>query len=55
MTRIFRGKKLAIFIKNPAGMQKGVKKLVLNGRQLEDNLIPVEMLLDENQVEVEMG
>jgi cellobiose phosphorylase len=55
MTRIFRGKKLAIFIKNPAGMQKGVKKLVLNGRQLEGNLIPAEMLLDENQVDVEMG
>jgi cellobiose phosphorylase len=55
MTRIFRGKKLTIEVKNPAGAQKGVKKLVLNGRQLEDNLIPVEMLLDENQVEVEMG
>jgi N,N'-diacetylchitobiose phosphorylase len=55
MTRIFRGKKLTIEVKNPAGAQKGVKKLVLNGRQLEGNLIPAEMLLDENQVDVEMG
>jgi N,N'-diacetylchitobiose phosphorylase len=55
MTRVFRGKKLTIEVKNQAGAQKGVKKLVLNGRQLEGNLIPTELLLDENWVEVEMG
>jgi cellobiose phosphorylase len=55
MTRVFRGKKLTIEVKNTAGAQKGVKKLILNGRQLEDNLIPAEMLLEENQVNVEMG
>ena len=55
MTRVFRGKKLTIAVNNPAGVQKGVKKLVLNGRQLESNLIPAEMLLEENHVEVEMG
>jgi cellobiose phosphorylase len=55
MTRVFRGKKLTIEVKNPAGVQKGVKELVLNGRQLAGNLIPAEMLLGENQVEVEMG
>jgi cellobiose phosphorylase len=55
MTRVFRGKKLAIAVRNPAGVQKGVKKLLLNGKLLDGNLIPVEKLLAENQVEVEMG
>jgi hypothetical protein len=32
-----------------------VKRLILNGKQLDGNFIPVEKLLAENQVEVEMG
>jgi cellobiose phosphorylase len=55
MTRVFRGKKLTVEVRNPAGAQKGVKKLVLNGKQLEGNFIPAEQLLAENHVEVEMG
>jgi cellobiose phosphorylase len=55
MTRAFRGKKITIVVNNPAGAQKGVKKLVLNGKQLESNLIPAGVLLDENHVDVEMG
>jgi cellobiose phosphorylase len=55
MTRVFRGKKLTVEVRNPAGVQKGVKKLVFNGKQLEGNFIPAEQLLAENQVEVEMG
>jgi cellobiose phosphorylase len=55
MTRVFRGKKLSIEVKNPSGAQKGVTKLLLNGKQMEGNLIPSEELLAENRVEVEMG
>ena len=55
MTRVFRGKKLTVEVNNPAGVQKGVRKLVLNGKQLEGNFVPVQKLLAENQVEVEMG
>jgi N,N'-diacetylchitobiose phosphorylase len=55
MTRVFRGNKLTVEVKNPAGVQNGVKKLVLNGKQLQGNFIPAEKLLAENQVEVEMG
>jgi cellobiose phosphorylase len=55
VTRIFRGKKLTITVKNPDGAQKGVKKLVFDGALLEGNFIPAEKLLAENQVEVEMG
>ncbi len=55
MTRVFRGKKLTVEVRNPSGVQKGVKKLTLNGKPLKGNFIPVEKLLAENRVEVEMG
>ena len=55
MTRVFRGKKLTVSVSNPAGVQKGVKQLVLNGKPLEGNFIPAEQLLAENQVAVLMG
>jgi cellobiose phosphorylase len=55
MTRVFRGKRLNVEVRNPAGVQKGVNQLVLNGTLLEGNLIPAEKLLAENQVVVEMG
>jgi cellobiose phosphorylase len=55
VTRVFRGKKVAVTVKNPAGAQKGVRKLILNGAQLEGNFIPADKLLAENLVEVEMG
>jgi hypothetical protein len=44
-----------VTVKNPAGAQKGVRKLILNGTQLEGNFIPAEKMLAENLVEVEMG
>ena len=54
-TRRFRGKMLAIKVTNPAGVQKGVKKITLNGRPLEGNLIPASKLKKQNDVLVEMG
>jgi N,N'-diacetylchitobiose phosphorylase len=55
VTRVFRGKHITVEVKNPNGVQKGVKKLTLNGKQLLGNFIPVSELLPENQVEVQMG
>ena len=55
VTRNFRGKKVSIEVRNPNGVEKGVRKLVLNGEQLEGNLIPAGRLRDENHVLVEMG
>jgi N,N'-diacetylchitobiose phosphorylase len=55
MTRVFRGKKLTIKVSNPDGAQKGVKQLLLNGTQINGNVIPADRLLSENLVEVEMG
>ena len=42
VTRLFRGKKVHVEVHNPAGVQKGVRSLVLNGEPLEGNFIPAE-------------
>jgi len=55
VTRNFRGKKVSIEVRNPGGVEKGVRKMVLNGEPLEGNLIPTGKLGGENQVLVEMG
>jgi cellobiose phosphorylase len=54
ITRIFRKKNFAIEIKNQSGVQKGVKKIVVNGTEIEGNLIPVEMMQENNKVVVIM-
>ncbi len=53
--RLFRGKALDIFVRNPQGVQKGVKRVVLNGETLEGNLIPAAKMKEKNKVEVLMG
>ena len=53
--RIFRGKVVRIDVDNPKGVEKGVKNIVLNGDQIEGNLIPFSMLRAENEVSVTMG
>jgi cellobiose phosphorylase len=54
-TRRFRNKMLNIKVINPNGVQKGVKKITLNGQLIEGNLIPVSKMQKENDVVVEMG
>jgi cellobiose phosphorylase len=54
-TRRFRGKTLNIKVVNPNAVQKGVKKMILNGQSIEGNLIPVSKMKKENEVLVEMG
>jgi N,N'-diacetylchitobiose phosphorylase len=54
-TRRFRKKTIRIQVTNPAGVQKGVKRITLNGQPIEGNLIPVSKLKKENEVRVEMG
>ena len=54
-TRTFRGKRVNVEVTNPSGVQKGVKKLVLNGEPLAGNFIPAEKLAADNEVAVEMG
>jgi N,N'-diacetylchitobiose phosphorylase len=53
--RRFRGKILRIHVDNSKGVEKGVKKLVINGEALENNFIPVSKMNQENEVAVTMG
>lgn len=54
-TRRFRGKIVQIEVENPQHVCGGVASVTLNGEPLEDNLIPADMLGDENQVAVVLG
>jgi N,N'-diacetylchitobiose phosphorylase len=55
ITRRFRKKNFNIAIKNESGAQKGVKKLVINGKEVQDNLIPLNLMKENNEVLVVMG
>ncbi len=54
ITRKFRGKVYNIHVSNPNGSQYGVKKLTVNGQQVEGTLIPFIEGAAEYNVEVEM-
>lgn len=54
ITRRFRKKNFDITIKNENGVQKGVKKIIINGKEIEGNLIPLELMKDDNEVLVVM-
>ena len=54
ITRRFRNKNFNIIINNKNGIQKGVKKIILNGNIIDDNLIPVDRMMENNEVLVEM-
>ena len=53
--RNFRGKTLEITVKNPDGMQKGVKELKINGQIIRGNRISMSIFMEHNQVRVIMG
>jgi len=53
--RKFRGKVLNIHFENPKGVEKGIKKVVLNGEALEGNFIAASEMKEENAVVVTMG
>jgi cellobiose phosphorylase len=55
VTRRFRNKLVHIEVSNPAGVQKGVKKIRLNGQPIEGNVLALAKLKRENRVLVEMG
>ena len=54
-SRSFRGKQIDIKVKNPNRVQKGVRVITINGKEVEGNLLPVELLDGENEVIVIMG
>jgi cellobiose phosphorylase len=44
-----------IKVVNRVGVQKGVKKITLNGQPIQGNVVPVAKMKPENEVVVEMG
>ena len=46
---------LGITVENSAGVEKGVKQIIVNGDILNDNFIPLKKLKDVNAIEVIMG
>lgn len=53
--RTFRSRHLAITVKNPDSVHCGVKKIILNGKNLDSCFIPFNRLKKKNIVEVVMG
>lgn len=54
-TRVFRGMHLEIEVKNPDHIQKGVRELKVNGKEVDGNFIPVDMLTEGCKIEAVMG
>lgn len=46
----FRGKHLHILVENPHGHESGFEKILLNGRELNDNYIPADLLEEQNEI-----
>jgi N,N'-diacetylchitobiose phosphorylase len=55
VTRRFRGAELEIRVTNPSHVSRGVRSLVVNGRVVEGNIVPVALLTPGTLVEVELG
>lgn len=55
MIREFRGKQLNIQVENKNGVEKGVSRLIINGKEIQGNLIPMDLMEDTNEVIVYMG
>jgi cellobiose phosphorylase len=55
LTRNFRGRKLKIEVRNPAGVCGGVKTLTVDGRVIAGNLIPVDRLKDGAKIVATLG
>ncbi len=55
VTRRYRGQKMSIKVHNPEHVCKGVKRMTLNGTELDGNVIPKLSNLSEVQVEVWLG
>jgi N,N'-diacetylchitobiose phosphorylase len=54
VTRQWRGATYNIKVKNPSGVQKGVKSATLNGKPIQGP-VPLQKAGTDNEVVVEMG
>lgn len=55
ITRRFRKKNFNIVIKNESGVQKGVRRIIVNGKEIDGNLISLDLMKENNEVLVLMG
>ncbi|HXQ80585.1 MAG TPA: N,N'-diacetylchitobiose phosphorylase [Opitutaceae bacterium] len=53
--RVFRGKKLSIEVKNPAGVCRGVKSLHVDGKALKGSVVPEALLRNGARIVAELG
>lgn len=51
----FRGKHLHIVVKNPGHVESGCKKLIVNGKEMEGNYIPADVMTEKTEVELYMS
>ena len=54
MEKTFRGKKLHIIVDNAAHRQSGISKLIIDGSEVEGELMTAEMLKDGSNITVIM-
>jgi len=54
-TRMFRGKRVDIEVRNPAGVCRGVRSMAINDSPVDGNLIPADRLEAVNKVVVVLG
>ncbi len=55
VVRTFRGARYRISVSNPEGVEKGVRKITVDGREIEPDVLPVAEAGGTVKVEVEMG
>ncbi len=55
VTRKFRGATLKISVQNPSHVCKGVKSLIVDGKQIDGNIVPVFTDGKEHEIKVIMG
>lgn len=55
ISKVFRGKKLHIVVKNPGHAESGCVKLVVNGKEIEGNYVPEEMMTEQTEIEMFMS
>jgi len=53
--RVFRGRRVTIEVRNPSGVCRGVKSLLVDKKPVEGGVVPMGLLRDGATVEVELG
>ena len=55
LTRKFRGATYNISVENPNNISKGVDKILLNSKELDSNIIPIQKQNTQNEIIIVMG